>query len=302
MPGLVFYPNSLVRSCMITQTIALLYPSLTSEMTEPYMEFFSGALQATSLRKYSLLLCTVPERDHEVPYLLRQGMTDGLVLMEVRMDDPRIQVLRQQHAPFTMIGHSTENEGISFVDLDFEYAVKTCVDYLADLGHRHLAFISHSSKLLDLRMGYMVRSEQGFHKAVEQRGLEGITHFCETSAQAGYEAMQALLDLDRMPSALVVLNAWAAEGILQAIHDRGLRTPEDISLVGIFSPRVATTMVPQLTAIDFPYKDMGYMSTDLLLRQLAGEKFLIQKLLQPPLTIRGSSGPYQETNISGYIR
>jgi DNA-binding LacI/PurR family transcriptional regulator len=288
-----YQPHALARALATkqTRTIALLYPALTSEMTEPHLEFVSGMLQATNLKKYGLLLWTTPEGDQEVLSLLRQGLVDGLVLMEVRLDDPRVQMLREQHYPFTMIGHGTENEGISFVDVDFEYAVHTCVEYLADLGHKHLAFISHSSKLFDLGIGYMVRSEKAFRQALIQRGLQGVTRFCETNAQAGYEATQALLALDPAPTAVIVLNAWVGGGIVRAIHERGLHIPTDISLVGILSPQVAEMLVPPLTAIDFPYKTMGYTGADLLLRQLEGETLSVQELLRPPLTIRQSSGP-----------
>jgi DNA-binding LacI/PurR family transcriptional regulator len=290
---LSYQPHALARALATkqTRTIALLYPSLTSSLTEPHLEFVSGVLRSASLRKYGLLLWTTPEGDLEVLSLLRQGLVDGLVLMEVRLDDPRVQVLREQHYPFTMIGHGAENEGISFVDLDFAYAIHTCVDYLANLGHRHLAFLSHSSKLFDLGTGYMVRSEAAFRQALAERGLEGNTRFCETNAQAGYEAMQALLDLDPAPTALIVLNAWVGGGLIRAVQDRGLRIPENISLVGILSPHVAEMTVPPLTAIDFPYETMGYTGTELLLRQLEGETLSIQELLRPSLTIRQSSGP-----------
>lgn len=288
-----YQPHALARALATkqTRTIALLYPSLTSRMTEPHLEFVAGVLRATTLKKYGLLLWTTPEGDQGVPYLLRQGVVDGLVLMEVRLDDPRVRVLQEQHYPFTMIGHGTENEGINFVDLDFEYAVQTCVDYLAHLGHKHLAFISHSSQLFDLGTGYMVRSEKAFRQVLAKRGLEGITCFCETNAQAGYEATQALLDRDPAPTAMIVLNAWVGGGIIRAIHDRGLRIPADISLVGILSPQVAEMTVPPLTAIDFPYETMGYTGAELLLRQLEGETLSIQELLRPPLIIRLSSGP-----------
>lgn len=288
-----YQPHALARALATkqTRTIALLYPSLTSRMTEPHLEFVSGVLQATNLKKYGLLLWTTPEGDQEIRYLLRQGLVDGLVLMEVRLDDPRVRALREQPYPFTMIGHGEENEGISFVDLDFAYAVHTCVDYLADLGHKHLAFISHPSKLFDLGTGYIVRSEKAFRQALVEREVAGVTHFCETNAQAGYEATQTLLSLDPPPTAMIVLNAWVGGGIIRAIHDRGLRIPEDISLVGILSPQVAEMTMPPLTAIDFPYETMGYTGAELLLRQLEGETISVQELLQPPLTIRQSSGP-----------
>ncbi len=288
-----YQPHAMARALATrrTRTIALMYPALISEIAEPHLEFVSGILQAANAWKYGLLLWTTPEGDPQAPYLIRPDLVDGSVIMEVQLDDPRVHRMREQQHPFTMIGHSADNEGLNFVDLDFDYALETCVDYLATLGHRRLAFLNNAEELFQLGVGYMVRSEQAFHRAVMRRGLQGISRFCRHDAQAGYEVTRSILNTDLAPTALIILNAWVGGGILRAIQEHGLHVPGDVSLVGIFSPRVAEMTVPALTAIDFPYKTMGYRSAELLLRQLEGETLAVQELLQPPLTIRQSSGP-----------
>lgn len=288
-----YQPHAMARALATrrTRTIALLYPALISEIAEPHLEFVSGILQAANAWKYGLLLWTASEEDPKAPYLVRPDLVDGSVIMEVRLDDPRVRRMKEQNHPFTMIGHCTENEGLNFVDLDFEYALQTCVEYLASLGHRRLAFLNNAEELFQLGVGYMIRSEQAFHRALAQRGLQGISRFCRHDAQAGYEVTRSILSTDLAPTALIILNAWVGGGILRAIQEQGLSVPGDISLVGVFSPRVAEMTVPSLTSIDFPYKTMGYRSAELLLRQLEGEVLAIQEFLQPPLTIRQSSGP-----------
>lgn len=127
-------------------------------------------------------------------------------------------MLREQHYPFTMIGHSAENEWINFVDLDFDYALHTCVEYLAGLGHKHLAFINNSPELFDLGLGYVVRSENAFRHALEQWGLEGLSSFCESNAQAGYAATEELLKCNPATTAIIVLNACINGGVIRAIY------------------------------------------------------------------------------------
>ena len=232
-----------------------------------------------------------PNEDQEELQMIQQGFVDGLVLMEVKLDDPRVRMLKEQNYPFTMIGHGAENEGINFVDLDFDYALHACVEYLAGLGHKHLAFINNSSELFDLGLGYVVRSENAFRHALAQCGLEGLSSFCKSNAQAGYEATEALLMRNPATTAIIVLNAWVNGGIIRAIYDRGLKIPADISLIGILSPRMAEMTVPPLTNIDFPYSTMGYMGAELFICQLEGATLSVQELLKPPLTIRQSSGP-----------
>jgi DNA-binding LacI/PurR family transcriptional regulator len=289
-----YQPHMLARALATkqTRTIALLYPSLTSEVVGPQLEFVSGVLQATNEYNYGLLLWTAPDGDQELPRLLRQGMIDGLVLMEVRLDDPRVRLLREHNYHFTMIGHGDkgENENLNFVDLDFVYAVQTCVSYLAELDHKRMALIGPSEQLYKQKVGYVVRAVEAYYQALEQHGLEGSFVFCDAQAQAGYEATFSLLSHDSPPTGLIVLNPWIIGGIMRAIHERGLLVPSDISLVGILSPLMAEMSVPPLTGIDFPYKTLGYRSAELLLRQLTGEKVNVQEQLQPKLTVRRSSG------------
>ncbi|MBO0791944.1 MAG: LacI family DNA-binding transcriptional regulator [Ktedonobacteraceae bacterium] len=297
---LEYEPHAVARALATkrTRTIALLYPALSSSLPEPHFEFVSGVLEAASLRKYGLLLWTTPNDDQEVLNMIQQGFIDGLVLMEVRLDDPRVTMLKKRKYPFTMIGHCQENTGINFVDLDFDYALHACVEYLAGLGHKHIAFINHSPRLFEIGMGYALRSEEAFHHALAQWGLQGLTCPCESHTQAGYDAVNDLLTREPSLTAIVTSNAWVSGGVIRAIHDRGLKIPQDISIVGVLSPRVAEMTVPTLTTIDFPFNKMGYMGADMLIRQLEGETVSTQVLLKPPLTIRQSSGPARDAQLT----
>lgn len=290
---LEYQPHALARALATkrTRTIALLYPTLSNHLPEPHFEFVTSVLEVVNQRKYGLLLWTAPDDDQEILRMTQQGFIDGLVLMEVRLEDPRVTVLRERKYPFTMIGHCRENGDINYVDLDFDYAVHRCVEYLAELGHKHIAFINHSPRLIEVGAGYVIRSEEAFAHAITQWGLEGISYPCESNAQAGYEAMEALLEQDPALTAVLISNAWVSGGITRAIYDRGLKIPEDISLVGVLSPHIAEMNTPSLTTVDFPFHEMGHMGAEMLIRQLEGEEVATQLLLRPPLTIRQSTGP-----------
>jgi DNA-binding LacI/PurR family transcriptional regulator len=286
---LEYQPHALARALATkrTRTIALLYPTIP----EPQFEFVSGILEATNERKYGLLLWTAPNDVQDVLQLIQQGFIDGLILMEVRLEDPRVAILKEQHYPFTMIGHSINNDGLNFVDLDFDYAIHTSVDYLAELGHKHIGFINHEQSLLEASTGYVVRAEHAFHQAIAKHRQAGLSLPCASAPEAGYEAVNILLAQDPALSAIITSNAWVYGGIIHAIFDKGLRIPDDISLVGIIPPRIAEMVSPMITSVDFPFHEMGCMAADNLLRQLEGEEVSMQILLRPQLTVRQSSGP-----------
>lgn len=293
MSELNYHPNALGRALRnrSTRTIALLYPTSFNDMPESHFEFVTGIVEVTSEQKYGLLLWTTAGDDQDVYTMVQQGFIDGLVLMEIRLEDPRVKMLRDRNYPFTMIGHSRENEGINFVDLDFDYAIHTSVEYLAQQGHTHIAFVNHSVEQVEAGVGYVVRSEEAFRHAVEQWRLDGHTFPCESGLDVSYATVKTILAQHPDITAIVTGNIFVSSAITRATYDSGLRIPEDISIVALVSSRFAEMTAPTLTSIDFPFRKMGQMGADMLIRQLEGEQVSSQTLLKPPLTIRQSSGP-----------
>jgi DNA-binding LacI/PurR family transcriptional regulator len=293
MKELGYQPNSLARALVTKRTriIALLYPSWTRGLG-PKTEFISSIAETATDDNYALLLWTSSSQDREVMSMTHQGFIDGVILMEVALYDPRVELLQEQQLPFTMIGHCEENDGISFVDLDFDYALEASVKHLADLGHEHIGFINQSTTLLKRGTGYVVRSLKAFHREIQQHGLYGIDICCDESEQDGYDAAMTLWQQDPSITAFILMTPWASGGVIRAVADRGLTIPGDISLVAVFSPHLAEITTPALTSIDFPFEEMGRTGVKMLIEKLEGqEESPSQLLLKPPLTVRRSSGP-----------
>ncbi|GHO58451.1 LacI family transcriptional regulator [Ktedonobacter sp. SOSP1-85] len=296
MEELGYQPNSLARALVTKRTriIALLYPAWSSKLG-PQSEFITSIAASATDHGYALLLWTSPLTDDEkVMDMTHQGFIDGAILMEVALHDPRVELLQKQHVPFVMIGRYAENADMSFVDLDFDYALETSVRYLVEEGHRHIVLINQSAELLERGIGYVVRSRDAFYREMQKHGLQGIDCCCEANDQAGYEATTNLLNDHPAISAFILMTPWPSGGIIRALTDKGLRIPEDVSLVAIFSPHLAQMTMPALTSVDFPFEEMGRLGAQILVDKLNGiETAARQVLLTPPLTIRSSSGPHR---------
>jgi DNA-binding LacI/PurR family transcriptional regulator len=214
--------------------------------------------------------------------------------MEIKMHDPRVELLRRQGFPFAMIGHREDNEGISFVDVDFHDATSEALRYLAGLGHQRIAFLGASERLRDAGYGPAIRSYAAFTQTVGHLGLEGSWHTCEANPRAAYTLLHELLRTESDVTAVVTAHHEANGGIIQAALELGLRIPEDLSIVAITSPRQAETFTPSLTTMDFPASEMGRLGAELLIRQLeakGGEVEPIHRLLRAELAVRRSTGP-----------
>jgi DNA-binding LacI/PurR family transcriptional regulator len=277
-----------------TQTIALLFPALAKGHSEMRLEFVAQAAEVAAEHGYAFLLWSAPDNDAEILQLTQQGRVDGLLLMEVNEHDSRVELLKKHNYPFSLIGHCQQNDGISFVDLDFDHAIATAVTHLAELGHRRIALFNFSALQIAAGYGPAIRSLRSFEQSIKQYGLEGISVNHETSFQSGYDATRALLARDPAVSAAIVLQDASIGGVFQALHSLGLRIPEDFSIVTLLSKRSAEMMTPMLTAIDFPAAEMGRRGAEMLIQQLEGKLTApVQLLLRVGLTIRQSSGPYR---------
>ena len=296
MNELGYRPHALARGLASKRSriIALLFPASERGLGITELEFVTGAADAARENDYNIMLWPSEMHDpNELRQFTQQGLVDGVIVMEVRLNDERINLLREIGFPFSMIGRCADTKGIGYADIDFERTTQEVVNYLAGLGHKHIAFLNQSQSAFDAGYGPVVRTEAEFTKAMQTAGLEGVARFCRSAPQAGYEAFNELLAERPDLTALITMNERAIPGIMQAIADRGWRIPADFSLVLIVSSaRVAELMTPPLTTSDTPAAELGRLGVELLIQQLEGEdQGTLQKLVPCHLNVRGSTGP-----------
>lgn len=296
MEELGYRPNVLARGLASKRSriIALLLPATKRGLGLTELEFVMSATEVAREHGYHLVLWSTEIRDpHELQQLMRQGLVDGVIVMEIHEQDERIDLLRKIEFPFTMIGRTGDNQGINHVDIDFGQTMQVVVDHLASLGHTHIAFLNHAQEEYDAGYGPAVRAQHRFLENIEARGLQGITRFCEADAEDGYTAVNDLLTIDPNLTAIVVMNDRTIPGIMRALVDRGWSIPADFSIVAVVSSaNVAEMTNPTITTAEAPANDLGRLGTEMLIKYLEGEKKEFSELLIPcELVIRESSAP-----------
>ena len=201
----------------------------------------------------------------ELSELTQQGLVDGVILMEVHVNDTRVNLLRESGFPFSMIGRCDDDRD-GYVDIDFKQTVDEALKYLSGLGHTKIAYLNQSQASYEAGYGPVVRTKAAFEEYVSSSGMKGVTRFCRPSPQAGYEAFNSLLEEYPYLSAIVTMNERAIPGIMHAIADRGWKIPGDFSVIALVSSvRMAEMMVPQLTTMEPPSAELGRLATELLI-------------------------------------
>jgi DNA-binding LacI/PurR family transcriptional regulator len=304
MDELGYRPNILARGLASKRSkiIALLFPTPERGLGITELEFVTSANDIARELGYSLILWPSDLRDiGELRKFTQQGLVDGIILMEVRLDDERVNLLRHIDFPFTMIGRCEELASISYADVDFEQTTQDTVKYLRGLGHTQIGFINQSRLAYEHGYGPAVRTQTSFEKVMQADGLPALTRFCKTSPQAGYEVCNELLAENPDLTALVIMNERAVPGVIQALSDRGWHVPDDFSLVGIVSSAHAAEMMrPPLTTMDMQTKELGHLAVEFLIQQLEGGASPNRQQLVPcTLTVRGSSGVCRQRELAG---
>jgi DNA-binding LacI/PurR family transcriptional regulator len=291
-----YRPHALARGLASKRSriIALLFPAPERGLGFTELEFVTSAADAARENGYNLVLWSSEMHDpNELRQFTQQGLVDGVIVMEVNMNDERINLLREMGFPFSMIGRCADTSGMGYVDVDFERTMQEAVNYLAGLGHTHLAFLNQSQSAFDAGYGPVVRAETEFQKTIQTAGVVGISKFCRSAPQAGYEVCKELIAECPDLTALIAMNERAIPGVMQALADQKRRIPDDFSLLVIASSaRMAEMMTPPLTTYDIPATELGRLGVELLIEQLeAEEREALQELVPCRLTVRGSTGP-----------
>jgi DNA-binding LacI/PurR family transcriptional regulator len=278
-----------------TRNIALLFPALYHD-NHPYspldLDFIIGASAAAGNQDFFFNLTTTDVTKRNLLNMYRSAQVDGLVLMQIHMQDWRVELLRQHGYPFVMIGHTADNTGISFIDLDFEATVLMAFEHLVNLGHRYIGFLALPTAARQQGFGPAVRAWLGYEQALHKHNLAPLYRECGYGGENIFDAMLALLDEQPGLTAVVSGHGIPALNIMRALGERGRSVPDDCSVISIVTNRIAEMTAPPMTNIDFPSYTMGYQAIEMLIRMLEQDSAQPDQILIPPrLVLRQSTGP-----------
>jgi DNA-binding LacI/PurR family transcriptional regulator len=276
-----------------SRVISLHYPNRQVSVNQVSLDFITGATTACEEHDYSLHLVTQSLNEKSILDLYRTNKCDGMILMEIELEDWRVELLREQQLPFVTIGHCENSKNnVSFIDYDIESAVMVVINHLVALGHHNIGLVSIVPAPDFKQYGHTVRAFRGYQKICNE--LQIPQFHCETDYQLSNvkQAARDLLSRNPQITAVLCVADMAVPGIFGAIQDLDLTIPDDISVVGLTNKQGSDLTNPPFTALDFPARTMGYEAGRMLIERLEGTlQGIKQILIKPTLTVRASTGP-----------
>jgi len=289
-----YTPNIMAKGLKSGKThlVGLIVPGITNSF---YAEIIQGIEDIVEDLEYSVILTTTdykPDKEAKYLELLKRKQVDGLILMPLG-DESNVRLIQEikESIPLVFIVQysesikkvSTYKEVSTYVVVDHCAGALQATEHLIKLGHKRIAHLSAMPARLE-----------GYKKALEQNGIRFEPELVERSGygfEGGYQAMQKLLALDKLPTAVFCAGDRVALGAMKEIREKGLQVPDDVALVGFDDEDIASMVDVPLTTIAQPQYDLGRIAADKLMSLIRGEK-VESSLIQPKLVIRESCGAH----------
>ncbi|GIB73233.1 LacI family DNA-binding transcriptional regulator [Vibrio cholerae] len=285
-----YAPSALARSLKMnrTKTIGM----LVTTSTNPFFgEVVKGVERSCYHQGYNLILCNTEGDNQRMKAsinTLLQKRVDGLLLMCSTLEGERLDVFdRYPDIPIVVMDWGPilfASDKIQDNSLQGGYMA---AKHLIECGHKEIGCITGPLIRHQAQMRY-----EGYKRALTEAGIAINPDWIVESdfeCEGGYQAFEKLYQRGKLPSALFVSNDMMAMGVIQAASQRGLRVPDDLSLIGYDDVHIAKFMTPALTTIHQPKYRLGKAAVDTLLYRLENPDTTAQVVqLEPTLVVRSS--------------
>jgi LacI family transcriptional regulator len=254
------------RTGLIGVTLPMIHPTYFSSIVASV----AAALDEHDMR---IVLCpTLHQHDREITLIerLMHGTTDGAILVLPEESSSELRALARRGYRYVVVDPGEQpDEDIPAVSAAHSAGADQAVRHLLHLGHRRIAAIAGPR-------GRMATDERlrGYYAAMAAAGVAPDARLVVESnfkVEGGFDATVELLDLSDRPTAIFAFNDPMAIGAIRAVRSRGLRIPEDVSIVGFDDTTEAQFVTPALTTVRQPLMDMGRAAVDVLLALLEHE-------------------------------
>jgi len=272
-----------------SRVVGFVVPDITSLLFPPILEGIEATLLAQGYMTIVANTANDPARHARVLAGMIERQVDGLILATATLNAPSVEDWVEGRAPVVLINRTDESGRLPSVINDDLRGIGLAVAHLAERGHDRIGHVAGPQSLSTGAMRY-----RGFRVAAAELGLPAGEEFVVVadafSRPAGRIACHALLDRGLAVTAVAAANDLLALGCYDALAERGLACPGDVSVTGYNDAPFVDMVMPPLTTVRIRQREMGSEAARLLLERMADPAAAaIDILLRPALVERQST-------------
>ena len=260
-----YRPNIVARSLKTqrTKTIGILIPDISSQF---YPEIVRGAEDVANIYDYNVILCNSDfDYDKEKDYLrvLKEKMVDGVIYMSSSLEEESLDIINDLDLKTVLVETKDSEERLPSVTIDNVEATYEATKYLLDKGIKNIAFVGVEKNSINA-WGYRFL---GYERALKEAGIEvdeELVFLKNLKYKTGHDAAATFLKSNKKIEGIICASDEIAMGVINGLREKGINTPEDVSVIGFNNNAVASYFYPKLTTISQPSYDMGSVAMRML--------------------------------------
>jgi LacI family transcriptional regulator len=249
------------------------------------------ALEAAYSHGFNVVLVNShddPDLEETLIKSLLSREINGVMLTRVSDESKIVTRIVKRNIPIVVIDRAFEHENVSNVVLNNHRAGCMAAEHLLELGHRRIACITGPLKISLSR-----ERLKGFQSTLSENGVALPTsHISEGNFlyQTGLKGVEMLGERGARYTALWAMNDLMGFGAMRALHERGVKVPDEVSVLGMDDLEIAEMVSPPLTTIHYPIKELVERAMELLISQINSSEVRAETIvLEPSMTIRRST-------------
>ena len=265
-----FQPSATARGLANKRTYTL--GLVTADFSDFWFsQVVTGAEKEAHAHGYYFMLGSATFTPKEEPKFLRlltERHVEGVLFVHASLleDLEHLNRLKGSGIPVVTVGNYMPDSGLATLDVDNIMGGRKATEYLLELGHSRIAMLTGPSEWKSAH-----DRTEGYFQALKAAGVSvdiSLIRYGNWLHKGGYLGMQSLLENKASFTAVFAHNDRIARGAISALHEAGLRVPEDISIVGYDDIPEAEFSDPPLTTIRQPMEEIGQAATRLLIQMI----------------------------------
>ena len=257
-----------------------------------FLEMLTGIQDVLSPSGFDLVLFSGGRnlyKHRPIQQIVRENTVDGLIIFNTRYTDQRyiksyIDVLNDLNFNFVVVHYYWGRAPINYIGVDYEKATLQGMQHLLALGHRKIALLGGN-----YRAPVTAKILKAYKKALHQIGAaldEKLIVYADYDHDLAYQKTKILLEHHQQITAFFVAGFEMAPACLKAVREKGCKVPQEVSLLSYIDDQIAPVLDPSLTAIQWPYYEMGKNAAKVLLENQKDKR---KALFETKLIKRGST-------------
>ncbi len=289
-----YFPNTHARSLVSGRSRIL--GIIVENITNPFFpELIQSFEEIAVAHGYETLVSSSNSNPANLATTIRRMIerkVEGVAMLTFGEEEPVLNQLAIHDIPLVFAEFHFDDPNVSTILLDYKTGIHAAVEHLFSLGHRRIAFLAGPHHIHSA-----VTRENDFRAAMDAISLSTRKEWvieCDHTLKGGVAGFEKLQALPSRPTAILCSNDMTAIGVLRAAYLKGMRVPQDLSVIGLDDIDFAEFTLPPLTTIRLSRSDLAHAAFEAL-RQQAEEADEPGKqrefLVSTSLVLRGSTAP-----------